>query len=158
MSKTLEQRFNEKWVENPETGCWDWTAYRLPKGYGQIKSRGKMRAAHRVSYELHVGPIPEGEGYHGTCVCHRCDRPCCVNPEHLFPGTNEDNSRDKEEKGRGNHAKGESHGSAKLTAAEVALIKEALERLPRGGVSFLARWFGVAHTTIGRIKRGRCWS
>ena len=150
---TLKERFDAKWQENPETGCWEWQAGTTIHGYGRIRVASKSRKAHRVSYELHVGPIPNG-----MHVCHRCDRPCCVNPEHLFLGTPADNMRDRDQKGRCRPPKGEEHYKTKLTASEVALIREAVERLPYGGVSFLARWFGVSQASISDIRRGRTWT
>ena len=151
---TLLERFNAKWAENPETGCWDWTAAKSTHGYGQIRgvggrSSGKTLYAHRVSYELHVGPIPEGEGYHGICVCHRCDRPCCVNPEHLFLGTQTDNVRDMAGKGR--------RRTSKLTQDEVDFIRWALPRWGLGGGRYLSRFFGLTEDAISKIKTGRNW-
>ena len=151
MRKTLKERFNEKWVENPETGCWDWNAGMHSTGYGVIGVSGKVLKASRVSYEMFNGPIPDG-----LFVCHHCDRRCCVNPEHLFLGTQADNMRDKVMKGR--CPKGEWHYKAKLTPGEVDLIRAALDRLPRGGGSFLARWFGVCRSTVCSIGKGRTWT
>ena len=150
---TLKERFDAKWQENPETGCWDWTASTAKGGYGKIRVAGKLRTAHRASYELHVGPIPDG-----FQVCHQCDRPCCVNPAHLFLGTNADNVRDKVQKCRQAKPKGEESGRAKLTSEEVKLMRAAADRLPHGGGKFLARWFGVSDRTIKRIKRGKSWT
>ncbi len=79
----------------PNTGCWLWTAGMRLNGYGQVKIRRVNQLAHRVSYQVHVGPMPEG-----MCVCHKCDVPCCVNPDHLFLGTQADNMRDRDRKGR----------------------------------------------------------
>ena len=163
---SLAERFNKKWIENPKTGCWDWTgAGDGRKGYGKIKVAGKKQGAHRVSYELHIGPIPEGEGHHGTCVCHRCDRPCCVNPAHLFLGTMADNMRDRRQKGRQSKLKGAEHGRAKLGEFEAKSIKEILRRFPprtkgptAGVQGFLARWFGVSDVTISHIHRGNTWT
>lgn len=78
-------------------GCWLWTASKTALGYGQLGApeRSSNYLAHRLSYEINVGPIPDR-----MCVLHRCDTPACVNPAHLFLGTKRDNSRDMEAKGR----------------------------------------------------------
>jgi hypothetical protein len=75
--------------------CWIWGGVRGTNGYGTIKKKSKAIRAHRASYELFVGPIPDG-----MHVLHKCDNPLCVNPEHLFVGTHIDNMRDMEKKGR----------------------------------------------------------
>ena len=147
-----------EWNGSP---CIDWTAGKFDTGYGNFWIDGKSVGAHRVSWELYRGKIPEGEGYHGTCVLHRCDRPCCVNPDHLFLGTNQDNVDDKVTKGR--EAKGTLHGAAKLAESDVLLIKQFLQRHPTqigrygGQCSFLGRWFGVGKEIISQISMGRKW-
>lgn len=94
-------RFFEKVQKGQENECWLWTACRNDQGYGSaFTPRGTHDKAHRVSWELHFGPIPPGQGPHGTCVLHRCDNPSCVNPNHLFLGTNRDNAIDRQRKGR----------------------------------------------------------
>lgn len=94
-TKTEMDRFAEKYRVNAQTGCWEWTAERNRKGYGIFWRNASMTGAHRASYELHVGPIPDG-----LHVLHRCDNPPCVNPAHLFLGTNQDNVDDRQRKGR----------------------------------------------------------
>ena len=166
--RPLVERFQEKVEISKDnewngTPCWDWTGAREPKGYGKIRSggrKGKLLTAHRVSWELYRGEIPEGEGYHGTCVLHRCDRPCCVNPDHLFLGTVEDNNADMKAKrrGKGKFHKGSRNGSAVLTESADRLVKQFLRRHNRNACEFLGRWLGVSRKTISNIKTGRRWS
>lgn len=157
---SLLDRFQEKYVCNLETGCWEWTAARFRSGYGEFGVKGKgMAYAHRVSYELFVGQIPDG-----LFVCHHCDNPKCVNPEHLFLGTPKENNDDKISKGR--HLVGESDPKSILKDKEALAIKEMLRRFPstnskvelaHGAGRFLARWFGVSDQLICDIKKGRRW-
>jgi hypothetical protein len=112
----------------------------------KIKDKGVL--AHRFSYELHKGKIPEG-----LCVCHHCDNRACVNPDHFFWGTNADNTRDRDAKGR--KAFGEKHGAAKLTEKDVIQIKNMLN----SGMTeaSIARFFNSPHSRIAAIKLGRSW-
>lgn len=137
------------------TGCLVWQGA-MSEGYGAMKVGGRVVRAHRVSYALHVGPILDG-----LFVLHRCDNPLCVNPEHLFLGTNTDNMRDCAAKGRhkatvhGQH--GERNANHRLTVAEVARIRE---RYAAGGVlqRELAADFGVTRSQISNITRGNSWA
>lgn len=90
-----KERFCAKYFINPANHCWEWTAVLNEWGYGQFKYERKMQLAHRVSYVLHKGEIPDG-----LLVCHECDNPKCVNPDHLFLGTSSDNARDRNKKNR----------------------------------------------------------
>lgn len=137
--------------------CWHWRKLR-PLGYGSCDMFGE-RLAHRVSWRIHNGDIPEG-----MYVLHRCDVRNCVNPDHLFLGTKADNHRDMVQKGRNprgykrpNHKmRGEIHHSAKLTQAEVDHIRQKLKEGETG--ASLARAFGVTRGMIYHIAHGRAWA
>jgi hypothetical protein len=90
----VEKRFWEK-VEKRSDGCWEWVAGKNKAGYGRMIVDGVPQLAHRLSYAMRFGAIPKG-----LCVCHHCDNPGCVRPEHLFTGTHGDNVRDAQWKGR----------------------------------------------------------
>ena len=109
----------------------------------------KTRLAHRVAWELFRGPIPDG-----LFVLHKCDTPACVAVHHLFLGTQLDNIQDRETKRRGNQARGEQHGFAKLTEQKVKQIrKNAKTRSSRQ----LAKKYGVGHNTILCVIKRRTW-
>lgn len=129
----------------PNSGCWLWTAAVNACGYGILA--GKIGLAHRFSFALHRGPIPIGMN-----VLHRCDVPCCVNPDHLFVGTQRDNILDMENKKRSYHPSHEQHGRAKLTWDNVRNI-----RRDHRSASQIARDFGVTKTNILAIKRNAIW-
>lgn len=123
MRKSLEERFWEK-VAIPKHlyDCWIWTGTKGAKGaegdyYGQIRNGRRRSQTHRLSWEIHRGPIPEG-----VHVLHKCDNPPCVNPNHLFLGVQRDNNLDCVAKGRNNI--GERNGQAKLTKDNIKCIRE----------------------------------
>ena len=142
---TLYERFIAK-VKKDDSGCWLWQAGLTPSGgYGQMSLGGgkEIVRAHVFSYEYYNGPVPKGgAGSSGICVCHKCDVPACVNPDHLFLGTQGDNIRDGISKGRFKQL------SASMT------YNRALEVLkdPRT-YKEIAKDYGVTDWTIGRIKR-----
>jgi len=145
--KTLRERFEGKFIPEPNSGCYLWESTIEGDGYGQIRKNNRYTMAHRVSWELHNGAIPEG-----LCVLHRCDTPSCVNPDHLFLGTPTDNARDRDEKGRGNPRKGEDHGSAKLTEEDVRAMRASLQSC--GKLAFI---FDTAKSNVSAIKRRDTW-
>jgi hypothetical protein len=142
-----EERFWAK-VDKQDT-CWVWTASCNPKGYGQFLVNKVPRRAHRLSWEMHNGPIPAG-----MQVLHRCDNPSCVRPEHLFLGTNNDNMQDKITKGRGRAARHEKQGKARLTTRQVVEI-----RCLRGVISQLsiANIYDISSTAVHYIVADKTW-
>ena len=148
-----KDRFEDKYEDVTESGCWIWIAYSLPNGYGRFGLNGKTELAHRASYMLHKGDIPEG--FH---VCHTCDTPSCVNPDHLFLGTPKDNMQDCKKKGRMNNGnpKGESNGKSKLTENDVFEIRDLLENSPYSQAK-IAEIYEVYYTAISKIKYKRTW-
>lgn len=88
-------RFHQNYIPEPMSGCWLWTGFEHHNGYGGLMIKNVTVLAHRLSWQIHNGPIPKG-----LCVCHKCDTPFCVNPDHLFLGTNKDNIHDAIRKGR----------------------------------------------------------
>jgi len=141
----------------PDGGCVVWTAGTRRDGYGVFSLGGRMRAAHRVAWELTHGDIPEeGSGHHG-CVVHTCDNRLCVNPEHLRLGTQKENMHDAIEKGRFafNRPQGEKHHATPLTVKDVQTIRVAAAE----GTSqaALARRYGVSPPALSKIVRRLTW-
>ena len=149
---------------NPSTGCTEWTSAKTSFGYGRVscgREFNNMRA-HRLSWAIVNGPIPED-----MCICHSCDNPSCINPDHLFLGTKLDNTADMVSKGR--HftpfkeinrvkenpelaARGEANGNSILTEDIVRQIRS----FP-GGLDETAEKFGIGRTTAWRVKTYRSW-
>jgi hypothetical protein len=138
------------------SGCWNWQGS-TRNGYGRLiigsRTDGSRKSAqaHRVSYEAFIGAIPEG-----LEVCHRCDNPSCINPDHLFSGTRQDNIDDRQAKGRNNPPKGETHPMAKLTAIDVL----SMRRLRSTGQTYqsIADRFGVNKKTAMQAIKLEQWA
>lgn len=158
-NSTVELRFWSKVKVGYSDECWIWQASLRPNGYGQFAPRhGTIWLAHRASWTITNGKIPDGMD-----VLHKCDNPPCVNPHHLFLGTQLDNTRDMIAKGRffyhlhpDKHAKGENHGSAKLTEKQVLEIRQ---KYSTGNYTQkeLAEHYGVFNTLISRITLRKIW-
>ena len=150
--------FEASYIPEPNSGCWLWVRGLNKNGYGSmsvsppVKGR-RAQTTHRVAWKLFKGPIPAG-----MCVCHRCDVRSCVNPDHLFLGTNADNTADMNAKNRQRHPgqKGEKNGMAKLTAAEVLAIRQ--RRAQGENWKALAKEYGVHHQTIWKITSNMRWT
>ncbi len=137
-------RFLDKIEIDDNTGCWEWTASSMSEGYGQFNINGSMLLAHRVSFEIHKGYIPEG-----LYVLHSCDNRLCVNPDHLWLGTQKENIADMVGKGR--HI-----GDRKLTEEDVEVIRylfDTKQMLQKD----LAIAFGISATQTHMIVRRKNW-
>ncbi len=146
---SVKERFDTHWIPEPNSGCWLWTAFCDKRGYGKFSFNGHNRIAPRVSWEIHRSPIPQG-----LFACHHCDTPSCVNPDHLFLGTQKDNKQDSVKKGRyqGGGLRGEDNPDHKLTRKQVAEIRASCF-----SQSKLAEIYGVDQSNISRIKSGKAW-
>ena len=160
MHKTLIARFMSKFTPEPNSGCWLWDAGINNHGYGLFWANSQQRTAHRVAYTLFKGDIPPGDGPHGTCVLHKCDVRSCVNPDHLFLGSNLDNINDMTVKGRNklpvDGLPGEKNKNAKLDAHAVLKIR-GMYSAGLGSYQTIGSLFGVDGSTIGRIVRRVDW-
>jgi hypothetical protein len=149
MNRSLRDRFYAKFIPVTESGCWLWIGGITSKsGYGKLNLSNRyspVKLAHRISYELHIGAIP-----YGLDVLHRCDVPCCVNPDHLVAGTHGDNMRDMARKGRAdrkNKLKSYACSWSKFTPEQIRNIRSDTRMQ-----QILADEFGVSQSCISNIK------
>lgn len=130
-----------------DSRCWEWEGHVITDGYGHIRVGKTMALTHRIAWEIANGPIPDG-----VLVCHRCDNPPCVRPDHLFLGDDAANAADRDEKGRLGPRVGEFNGNAKLSESDVVAIRQ--DPRPRKEIAYELR---VSIATIDHIKTGRSW-
>jgi hypothetical protein len=163
-TRTLRERFEENVMPEPNTGCWLWLG-QSTTGYGALKWCGKMLRSHRLSWELHRGPIPAG-----LFVCHHCDNPPCCNPAHLFLGTAADNNRDRDTKGRVSRLAGDtnpsrrhperlSRGTSRYNAllTEAAVVDIRARRARGEKLADIAQVYGIGLSHVVRIAKRRLW-
>ena len=131
------------------SGCWNWTAGKNSGGYGIVQFNGSKFSAHRLSYEAFIGPI-----LNGLLACHKCDNVNCVNPDHIFIGTHDDNMRDMAEKGRS--TRGEKGSRAAISESDAVKIFEMIKSGAK--VKNIMREFNVSRNTVKHIKGGGSWN
>jgi Mor family transcriptional regulator len=138
---------------NKTDSCWLWTGAKASMGYGVLRWLGKRVYAHRLVYELTYGPIPDG-----LFICHHCDNPPCCNPQHLYAGTQRDNMRDRDRRGRG--LKGRSRKGKPTNAKITAEIAEAIRNEPattRKDIKRIAEKYRLHWASIYRIRNNQIW-
>lgn len=150
----IEVRLRNRYAVDEATGCWNWTSGHIGAGgRGRIRYEGREQYAYRVAYQVYVGPIPDG-----MFVCHSCDNPRCVRPEHLFLGTHIDNMRDMHSKRRGSPPPillGESNNMARLVERDVLTIRS---RYAAGeNCNTIAADYGIGRNPVDKIIRGIAW-
>ncbi len=154
------KRFYDKVKVDVNTGCHEWTGGKTTQGYGNFRFNGRVSLAHRVSWTLRYGGITNGL----HCL-HKCDNPSCVNPEHLFLGTHQDNMADRDAKGRGKQLRGEAHCSATITREQAQDVVNKLSvvkrhsggRVKNGELRRVADETGVSYLTVRSISGGQSW-
>lgn len=147
---TLVEKILNFSVPVPEAGCWLWDRHHHRQGYGWVRHEGRLLLAHRASYEAFNGSIPPG-----LKVLHRCDTPECVNPSHLFLGTQRDNVADMHAKGRDRKSRGEAHGRARLKEDDIRKIRA---RRASGEILIsIGADYGINASYVKKICDGDLW-
>ena len=139
-------------ITDRDDDCWGWTGGLVKDGYASFSWDGKRHLAHRLSYEVHKGPIPKGK-----CVCHTCDNPWCCKPDHLWVGTEQENQDDMYRKGRDPLRFGENNPGAVLNEDKVREIKRLLAE-GRHKQTEIGAMFRVSKGAIWDIKHGKNWN
>lgn len=158
LSPSVLERFWSKVEKGSPGECWTWKGQlnggRPGYQYGKLSVRQKWYGAHRISYFIAHGELPDN-----LLVCHHCDNPLCVNPDHLFLGTSSDNTKDMLNKGRAGYSfhfrRGEEHFKAKLTNHDIPVIRKRIANGER--CADIAESFNVSRVTIWRIGKGLTW-
>jgi len=145
LTEPVETRLWKSYEPEPNSACWLWNLSLNRDGYGLVNTLRKTRQAHRVAYELAIGPIPRG-----MCVLHHCDVPPCINPSHLFLGTPAANMADRDRKNR--QARYERQWRARLTQDAVRAIRSSSEP-----VAALAARYDIDSSAIQAVLDGRTW-
>ena len=148
---SLQARFEQLCMPEPNTGCWLWLGALSAERYGCMSINGRSTKANRVAWLLYRSEIPND-----LCVLHRCDVPLCVNPDHLFLGTQIDNISDRDRKLRHRALQGELHGNAKLSETDVLEIRRLAKERSVPQKQIAAR-FGIHVGTVESIVGRRAW-
>ena len=146
----LRGRLDKHSIPEPNSGCYIWTGASATGNYPQIRLGTETWAAHRIAYYLAHGDIPQN-----LCVCHRCDNTLCVNPEHLFLGTDSDNNLDKVQKGRQISLKGLRHYRTHLNEADIRTIFQL--RASGFKQKQISERFGISKENVSTILQRRTW-
>lgn len=150
MLKLLDKDLERFWVKVDKTDyCWNWTAAKSSKGYGRFKLNQKLVSPHVLSYQIHNDDYDFKKD-----VCHICDNPSCVNPDHLFLGSRSDNMKDCVSKSRNYvpNQKGEANSNNKLSTEDIKIIHNLY---PSNSIKSISQQYNVAYETIRRIIKGK---
>jgi len=150
--RNFETRISDVYTE-PNTGCWLWAGPIGPKGYGSTYYQGKRQGAHRASFLFHKG-LKDTNQLH---VLHKCDVPLCINPEHLYLGTQEQNVRDRDSRGRNGYVVDPLTGYSKGGRGKLHISEARSIKADTRSWSQIAAHYGVSRTTVQQIKNGSIW-
>ena len=146
----LAEKLLSNYIPEPNSGCWLWTGGTNSYGYGRVCHHSKVMVASRAAYAVFRGAIPDGGS-----ILHRCDTPSCINPDHLFVGTQADNMRDMAAKKRQRPRRGRQNPNAKLCEEAVRQIRAQRNE----GLTYraIAEFFGVTEQTVFAVMTKRLW-